>query len=126
MTPFRRGFFSGFVPVVETDDVFAERLLGFTRVSCRRIAQSSDFFGRAVREQFEPFTHQLIRHAHYLGKLIVSRFANADIVAETFPHTPMSVEAAKNGKSNTNLWFLSRVALQIATDHKAKELFASA
>ena len=123
--PFLCSFVSNTFAMIKTNNILTQSFLGFKRVGFGSIKKIADLSRRQVGKKLKPFLHKFIGYAHDLGKLIVGRIANANIITKAFTHAFGTIQTAKDRKSNANLRFLPRIFLEIASSHKAKKLFAA-
>src|SRR5579875_735044 len=103
--------------VVETNDVASQSQLRLAWMRRLGIGELGNLLRWTIGQQSEPFGHQFIWDAHGFGKLIVSRFADADVIAQTLTHTSGPVEAAQDRQSQAYLRLLSSVFLQAPANH---------
>ena len=88
--------------------------------------RSVDFRRGDVRQQGEILTQRLVGNAHHLAELRLGRFADADVVAETFAHAFLAVESDQDRQSERDLRSLTATVLQVAGDKQAEKLLGAA
>src|SRR5262249_49374200 len=109
--------------VVEADNVDSQHLLRLERVTRDQLLR---LVGRSVGQQREPLGHQFVGDTHRLVELALRLLRDTNVVAGTFAHLALAVQAAEDGHGDADLRLLPGIDLELPPNHQVVQLFATA